>query len=67
MKRFDPDGKEKRRACKGERRCAGCDWLAWVWTDGMGRREFCYLRQSDPDDCDPDDYAGECAHFTRRG
>jgi hypothetical protein len=67
MTRYDPDGNEKRRARKGERRCDECvfyeaatDWRCpplCCTVVGL-RREFSR--------CRADDYAGECQSFNAK-
>jgi len=80
MTRYDPDGKEKRRAKKGELSCDSCYWCKSSRTepklyceevDCTGTRcRFLKDGRCHPKcrgcACDPSDYAGDCTHFVRR-
>lgn len=56
--RYDPDGNEKRRAKKGERRCGECaDFLPRV----PGEPGWCGYHNGG--ECKVDDCAGDCQYF----
>lgn len=78
MTRYDPDGKEKRRAKKGETRCGDCkEYLPRYISGGYYGMDYdgevrWFKRRILPascmgdSGCRADDYAGDCTHSSWR-